>query len=410
MEDIFMSVPRFTDDKNYYIYNQYGDNTMPPVGPIGLIAHNLARDFSDAVNYFLRNRRSIYVSRHPELAGTPGFMRSDYRIPVSTPRFSSGEGKAVINQSVRGHDLFIITDVLNFDSTYMRNGQLCSMSPDDHFQDLVRLILASSGQARRINLIMPYLYEGRQYHRTTRESLDCAAMLKYLVQLGVKNIITFDAHDSRVANAIPTRTMENLTAAYQLIEALLHSVTDLNLDAGHFMVVSPDEGGISRAMYYAGMLEVPLGVFYRKRDYLQTVQGKNPIIGQEFLGEDVKGLDILLVDDMLVTGATMLRVARDLKHRGARRIFCAVTYAQFTAGLQEMEAACQAGIVDRVFATNLIFRRPELQQAPWFVEVNMSRFVALLVDAINHDASLSKLISPTEKIQKLLDYYRRRQD
>jgi ribose-phosphate pyrophosphokinase len=404
-----MSVPRYTDDRNYYIYNQYGDNTMPPVGPIGLIAHNLSRDFSDAVNYFLRNRRSIYLSRHPELASTPGFIRSDYRIPVSTPRFSSGEGKAVISQSVRGHDLFIITDVLNFDSYYSRNGQLASMGPDEHFQDLVRIILATSGQARRINLIMPYLYEGRQYRRAARESLDCGAMLRYLFELGIENLITFDAHDGRVANAVPTRDMENITSSYQLIEALLHNVTDLKLDRGHFMVVSPDEGSISRAIYYATMLEVPLGIFYRKRDYLQTIQGRNPIIGQEFLGEDVRGLDILLVDDMIVTGETMLRVAYDLKSRGARRIFGAVTYAQFTEGLQAMEAATQAGIIDRIFATNLIYRRPELQNAPWFVEVDLSRFVALLIDAINHDASLSKLISPTEKIQKLLDYYKSRQ-
>jgi ribose-phosphate pyrophosphokinase len=405
-----MSVPRYTDDKNYYIYNQYGDNTMQPVGPIGLIAHNLSRDFSDAVNYFLRNRRSIYVSHHPELALTPGFMRADYRIPVTTPRFSSGEGKAVINQSVRGHDLFIITDVLNYDSRYTRNGRQVTMSPDDQFQDLIRLILASAGQARRINLIMPYLYEGQQNHRAARESLDCGAMLKYLFQLGVENLITFDAHDGRVINAVPTFSMENLTSSYQLIEALLHNITDLNLDSGRFMVVSPDEGGISKAIYYAGMLEVPLGIFYRQRDYLKNVQGTNPVIGQEFLGEDVHGRDVLLVDDMIVTGDTMLRVAHDLVNRGAKRIFCAVTYAQFTAGLAKFDEAHRNGVIDRVFATNLTYRRPELLDAPWFVDVNMTRFVALLIDAINHDASLSKLISPTEKIQKLLDYYRRHRD
>ncbi len=404
-----MSVPRYTDDKNYYIYNQYGDNTMQPIGPIGIIAHNLSRDFSDAVNYFLRNRRSIYLARHPELSQNPGFMRIDYRIPVSTPRFSSGEGKAVINQSVRGHDLFIITDVLNYDCYYTRYGQSVSMSPDDQFQDLVRIILAVSGQARRINLIMPYLYEGRQYHRVSRESLDCAAMLKQLFDIGIKNFITFDAHDGRIANSVPTKNMENIASSYQIIEALIHAIPDLSLNDGHFMVVSPDEGGVSRAMYYASMLEVPLGIFYRKRDYHQTIQGRYPIVGQEFLGEDVHGLDILLVDDMIVTGETMLRVARDLKARGARRIFCAVTFAQFTAGLEDMHAAYRNGTIDKVFATNLIYRRPELQNAPWFVEVNMSRFVALLIDAINHDASLSKLINPTEKIQKLLDFYKRRQ-
>jgi ribose-phosphate pyrophosphokinase len=404
-----MSVPRHTDDKNYYIYNQYGDNTMQPIGPIGIIAHNLSRDFADSVNYFLRNRRSIYLSRHPELIQNPGFMRADYRIPVSTPRYSSGEGKAIISQSVRGHDLFIITDVLNYDCTYDRYGQTVSMSPDDQYQDLVRIILAASGQARRINLIMPYLYEGRQYHRGARESLDCASMLKQLFDIGIKSFLTFDAHDGRIANSVPTHNMENLASSYQIIEALIHAIPDLKLDHGHFMVVSPDESGVSRAMYYASMLEVPLGIYYRQRDYHQTVQGRNPVVGLQFLGEEVKGFDILLVDDMFVTGESVLRVARDLKANGARRIFCAATFAQFTSGLDEMHQAYKDGILDKVFATNLIYRRPELQNSPWFVEVNMSRFVALLIDAINHDASLSKLINPTEKIQKLLEYYKRRQ-
>ncbi len=403
-----MSVPRHTDDKNYYIYNQYGDNTMAPVGPIGLIAHNLARDFSDSVNYFLRNRRSIYLTRHPELAQNPGFMRADYRIPISTPRFSSGEGKAVISQSVRGHDLFIITDVLNYDRYYTRNGESVSMGPDDQYQDLIRIILAVSGHARRINVIMPYLYEGRQYRRVFRESLDCAAMLKQLFDLGIENLITFDAHDSRVANAVPSKGLENIQSSYQIIEALIHAIPDLQLDAGHFMVVSPDEGGISRAMYYASMLEVPLGIFYRKRDYHQTIEGRYPVIGQEFLGDNVKGLDILIVDDMIVTGESMLRVAYDLKARGANRIFCVATFAQFTSGLADMHRAYEDGMINKVFATNLIYRRPELQASPWFVEVDVSRFVALLIDAINHDASLSKLTTPTEKIQKLLDYYKRR--
>ncbi len=403
-----MSVPRHTDDKNYYIYNQYGDNTMEPIGPIGIIAHNLSKDFSDSVNYFLRNRRSIYLARHPDLVHNPGFMRADFRIPVSTPRYSSGEGKAIITQTVRGHDLFIITDVLNYDCHYERYGENVTMSPDDQYHDLIRIILAASGTARRINLIMPYLYEGRQYHRTARESLDCSNMLHELFALGIKSFLTFEAHDGRIANSVPTHNMESLTSSYQIIEAMIHAVPDLKLDDGHFMVVSPDETGVSRAMYYASMLEVPLGIFYRRRDYHQTVQGRNPIVGLEFLGEDVRGLDVLLVDDMIVTGDSIIRVARELKANGARRIFCAATFSQFTSGLQEINEAHQKGIIDKVFSTNLIYRRPELQNAPWFVEVDMSRFVALLIDAINHDASLSKLINPTEKIQKLLDYYKRR--
>ncbi len=397
------------DDKNYYIYNQYGDNTMKPIGPIGLIAHNLASDFSDSVNFFLRNRRSIYITNHPELSQLPGFMRSDYRIAVSTPRFTSGEGKAVINQSVRGHDLFIITDVLNRSSMYSRFGEEVSMSPDDHYQDLLRIIMAVTGHARRVNLIMPYLYESRQYRRASRESLDCAAMLQHLFSLGVKNLITFDAHDGRVANAVPVKGFENIPSSYQIIEAMIHAIDDLKLDKEHFMVVSPDETGISRAMYFASMLEVPLGTFYRKRDYQTTVEGRYPIVGQAFLGEDVRGLDILIIDDMIVSGQTLLRVASDLKARGARRIFAAVTFAQFTSGLNQFHQAHNEGMIDRIIATNLIYRPQELLSSPWFVEANVSRFVGLLIDAINHDASLSKLISPTEKIQKLVEYYKRRQ-
>lgn len=403
-----MSVSDHTDDKNYYIYNQYGDNMMQPVGPIGLIAHNLASDFSDSVNYFLRNRRSIYLTRHPDLVSNPGFMRMDYRIPVTTPRFSSGEGKAVIGQSVRGHDLFIITDVLNYAGTYTRYNETVSMGPDEHYQDLLRLILAVAGKARRINVILPYLYEGRQYRRTSRESLDCAAMLRHLFDLGIDNLITFDAHDGRIANAIPTHGMENIQTSYQIIESLIHTIPDLRLDCDHFMVVSPDEAAISRAMYFASMLEVQLGIFYRKRDYHQTVDGRYPVVGQAFLGEDIKGHDILIVDDMIVTGESMLRVAYDLKARGAGRVFCAVSFAQFTNGLAAMHQAYAEGIIHRVFATNLIYRPPELQAAPWFVEVNLSRFVALLIDAINHDASLSKLMTPTEKIQKLIEFYKAR--
>ncbi|MDW7659451.1 MAG: ribose-phosphate pyrophosphokinase [Bacillota bacterium] len=403
-----MSGSSHTDDKNYYIYNQYGDNMMDPIGPIGLIAHNLASDFSDSVNYFLRNRRSIYLTRHPELAGNPGFMRMDYRIPVTTPRFSSGEGKAVIGQSVRGHDLFIITDVLNYSSTYTRYNETVSMGPDEHYQDLLRIILAVAGKARRINVILPYLYESRQYHRTSRESLDCAAMLRHLFDLGIDNLITFDAHDGRIANAIPTRGMETIPTSYQIIESLIQSTPDLHLDCEHFMVVSPDETAISRAMYFASMMEVQLGIFYRKRDYHQTVDGRYPIVGQAFLGEEIKGHDILLVDDMIVTGESILRVAYDLKARGANRIFCAVSFAQFTNGLTAMHQAYAEGIIHRIFATNLIYRPPELQTAPWFIEVNLSRFMALLIDAINHDASLSKLMTPTDKIQKLIEFYKAR--
>lgn len=403
-----MPAERAKDDKNYYIYDQYGDNIMAPVGPIGIISLQVSDDLSDAVNYHLRNRRSTYLAKHPELTQNPGFMRLDYRIQYEIERFPSGEGKAVIRQTVRGHDLFILTDVLNYHAEYSRFGKTCSTSPDDHYQNLIRVILASRGQARRINLVMPYLYEGRQYRRTARESLDCAYMLKELASFGVANIITFDAHDSRVANAIPTGSFESIPTSFQIIESLLTTIPNLNLSPDSFMVVSPDETTIGRCMYYASMLEVPLGIYYRQVDYTRIVNGRNPVTAYSFLGEDVNGRDILIVDDMIMTGNTMLRIARDLKAKGARRIFCAVSYALMTNGLDELQKAYDDGLITQIFATNLIHREEALRRAAFFTEVNMSRFVALLIDAINHDASLSKLIIPTVKIQKLLDYHRRR--
>ncbi len=403
-----MSAEQVGGDKNYFIYDQYGDNTMPPVGPIGLVSLQISDDLSDAVNYHLRNRRSTYLAKHPELTQNPGFIRLDYRLNYDIERFPSGEGKAVIHQSVRGHDLFIITDVLNYSVEYTRFGKSVSTSPDDHFQNLIRVILATAGQARRINLVMPYLYEARQYHRTARESLDCAYMLQELDKLGVDNIITFDTHDARVANAIPLRSFESIPTSFQIIESLLTSVPDLDLVPGRFMVVSPDETSIARCMYYASMMEVPLGIYYRQFDHSKIVDGRNPIIAYSFLGEDVSGQDVLVVDDMIMTGNTMLRIARDLKAKGARRVFCAASFALMTNGIKEIQQAYEEGVINKVVSTNLIYRREELRQAPFFTEVDMSRFVALLIDAINHDASLSTLITPTIKITKLLDYHRRR--
>ena len=283
-----------------------------------------------------------------------------------------------------------------------------STSPDDHYQNLLRVILAAKYQARRINVIMPYLYESRQYRRTARESLDCAYMLKQLTELGVANILTFDAHDGRISNAIPSSSFESIPTSFQIIESMLTTVPHLNLTPGHFMVISPDETAISRCMYYASMLEVPLGIYYRQYDYNKSVSGKNPIVGFNFLGDDVAGQDVLIVDDMIVTGDTFLYIARDLKKRGAKRIFCATSFAQLTDGTADLDQAYAEGVFDQIFATNLIYRSEALRQAPYFTEVNLSRFVALLIDAINHDASLSTLVIPTQKIQKLLDYHRRR--
>ncbi len=395
------------DDRNYYIYKQYGNNPMAPVGPIGIIPLTGSQEFTKLVNDFLFRRRTEYreISPHDEEV-YPGFMRQDYRISIENIRFSSGEGKAMINSTVRGHDIFIISDITNFSCTYKMFGLTNHMSPDDHYQDLKRVILAISGKARRINVIMPFLYESRQHKRSSRESLDCAHMLEELYDLGVKNIITFDAHDERVANAIPTGGFENIPSTYQLIKSLINTTPDLDISGGKLMVVSPDEGAISRAMYFASMLGVPLGTFYKRRDYTQIVNGRNPIIAHEFLGESVEGLDLLIIDDMISSGDSMLDLARELKSRKANRIFSAVTFGLFTDGLEAFDKAYEEGLFDRVFATNLIYRRPELLEAPWFTDVSMAKFVALLVDAINHDASLSALIDPTEKIRKLLEKVR----
>ncbi|NCA99173.1 MAG: ribose-phosphate pyrophosphokinase [Clostridia bacterium] len=377
---------------------------MAPVGPVGIIPLTGSAVFADSVNYYLGRRRTEYLEQLPDLGATnPGFIRHDYRIPVNTFRFSSGEGKAVIGNTVRGHDLFILVDVMNFSCTYKMHGLINHMSPDDHYQDLKRTILAISGKARRINVIMPFLYESRQHKRNSRESLDCAYMLEELYSLGVENIITFDAHDDRVANAIPTSGFESIPSAYQIIKSLVNTTPDLHICGDTMMVVSPDEGGISRAMYYASMLGVPLGTFYKRRDYTQVVNGRNPIIAHEFLGDTVEGMDIIVVDDMISSGDSMLDIARELKSRKANRIFCATTFGLFTDGLEHFNQAYEQGLITKVFATNLIYRRPELLAAPWFQDVNMAKFTALLIDAINHDASLSKLVDPTEKIRKLLD-------
>jgi len=393
------SVP--ADEKSYSRYNQYGENPMAPVAPIGLIPLKGSVEFTEKVNYYLTTRRSEY-QQEAIVSKYPGFYRQDYRVEVDNTRFSSGEGKAVIKNTVRGHDLYIVSDVMNPSITYKMFGQMNHMSPDDHYQDLKRVILACSGKARRINVIMPFLYESRQHKRNARESLDCAFALEELYSLGVANIITFDAHDERVANAIPLSGFESLPATYQIIKEMYRQIPDLSFTKGKFMVVSPDEGGIGRAMYFASILGVPLGTFYKRRDYTTVVNGRNPIIAHEFLGDSVEGMDILIVDDMISSGDSMLDIAKAMKDRGARKVFCAVTFGLFTEGIDNFNKAYEQGVFDKVFATNLIYRRPELLEAPWFADVNMCKFVALLIDAINHDASLSNLINPTEKIKKLL--------
>ena len=390
-------------DSNYFIYDQYGENIMKPIGPCGIIPTKGSYEFSERVNYYLNQRRLQYKLDNPDHGlDSHGFYRKDYRISVDTLKFSSGEGKAVINETTRGHDIFILSDVLNHSITYNFFNKTNFMSPDDHFQDIKRVILAISGKARRVNVIMPFLYESRQHKRNSRESLDCAYMLQELQNLGVENIITFDAHDPRVANAIPFGGFENVQATYQLIKAMFRSEPDLNITSGKLMVVSPDEGAISRAMYMASMLEAQLGVFYKRRDYTTVVKGRNPIIAHEFLGDNVDGQDIIIVDDIISSGDSMIGIATELKKRKARNVYCAVTYGLFTDGLEIFDEAYEKGLIKRVFATNLIYRSPELLSREWFVDVDLSKFIALIIDAINHDASLSQLMDPTNKIRTLI--------
>ncbi|HEY5467081.1 MAG TPA: ribose-phosphate pyrophosphokinase [Clostridia bacterium] len=402
-----MSVSPDADDLTYNLYEEKSGRLLDPVGPIGLIALSGSLDFTAKVNSHLVKRRAEAIqaaARHPAIQS--GYLRRDYRILADTQRFSTGEGRAVISQTVRGHDLFILVDVMNHSCTYDMFGIDKPMTPDEHYQDLKRVILAASGKARRINVIMPYLYEGRQHKRNSRESLDCSYMLKELRELGVENLITFDAHDPRVSNAIPLSGFENIQVAFQMLRSMASSLPDLCENEQGLMVVSPDEGGITRAMYFASMLGVPLGTFYKRRDYSHVINGRNPIVAHEFLGKTVEGRDILIVDDILSSGETTLEIAYDLHAKKARRIYVATSFALFTDGLEgirKFDRAYQEGLITRVFSTNLTYRQTALLDAPWYKDVDMTDFVALLIDAINHDASLSPLIEPTGKIREMLD-------
>lgn len=398
-----MPVSEAATNDSYYIYNQYGDNLMEPVGPIGLISLSTTRKFTTMVNDYLYTRRLEYEESSDDYTTTkPGFLRKNYLTKIDGERFTTGEGKVTLASTVRGHDIFILIDVLNYSKTYELFGQTKHMSPDEHYQDLKRIILAISGKARRINVIMPFLYESRQHKRNGRESLDSAFMLDELHQLGVSNILTFDAHDPRVANAAPMAGFENISAHYQVIKALKRIEPGLSLDNENLMVISPDEGALQRAMYYSTMLGCQLGTFYKRRDFTQVVDGRNPIISHEFLGESVEGKNILIVDDMIASGDSMLDIAREMKAMNANRIYCSATFSLFTNGIENFNKAFEEGIIDKVFSTNLTYLPPEVTDAPWFVNVNMAKYIALLIDAINHDASLSLLLDPTAKINKLL--------
>ena len=372
-----------------------------PYGSLGIIPLKSCAALGEKVNNYLvewRNRRSDSTNLN-------GYKKDSYIVPVETPRFGSGEAKAVINSSVRGNDLFIMVDVVNNSLTYKMGGFINHMSPDDHYADVKRVIAAASGKARRINVITPFLYESRQHRKTARESLDCAYMLQELVAMGVDNIITFDAHDPRVQNSIPLNGFESVSCTYQFIKYLLLNISDLTIDSDHMMVISPDEGGMGRAVYFANILGLDMGMFYKRRDYTKVVDGRNPIVAHEFLGSNVEGKDVIIIDDMISSGESMLEVAAELKARKAKRVFCATTFGLFTNGFEKFDQAHKDGIIDKVLTTNLIYQPEELLEKPWYINVDVSKYIALIIDTINHDASISNLLTPVDRIQEKVKEY-----
>lgn len=380
-----------------------------PVGPLGLIPLKSCTGLGKKVDDYLVEWRRERESEHKSTIAFSGYQRDSYILEANTPRFGSGEGKGTIEESVRGDDLYIMVDVCNYSLTYSLFGMTNHMSPDDHFQDLKRIIAAAAGKARRINVIMPFLYESRQHKRSGRESLDCAMALQELVNMGVENIITFDAHDPRVQNSIPLKGFETVQPIYQFLKHLLKNEPDLQIDSDHMMVISPDEGGTSRAIYFANMLGLDMGMFYKRRDYTKIVNGRNPIVAHEFLGSSVEGKDVLIIDDMISSGESMLDVAKELKRRKARKVFICATFGLFTGGLAKFDQYYQDGLIDRILTTNLVYQTPDLLSRPYYIDVDMRKYIALIIDNLNHDASLSDLLTPTKRINKLLERYKEQQ-
>ncbi len=377
-----------------------------PVGSLGLIPLEGCRGLGKQVDDYLVRWRTERESEHHDSLAFSGYRRPSYIIGAKVPRFGSGEAKGMILESVRGADLYILVDVANYSLTYSLCGHENHMSPDDHYQDLKRIIAAVGGKARRITVIMPFLYESRQHKRTARESLDCALALQELVSMGVDNIITFDAHDSRVQNAIPLSGFETVQPAYQFIKGLVSNVKGLNIDADHMMVVSPDEGGMSRAIYIANVLGLDMGMFYKRRDYTQIVDGRNPIVAHEFLGSSVEGKDLLIIDDMISSGESVLEVAYALKKKGANRIFIFATFGLFTAGIEPFDKAYDDGVITNVLTTNLIYQTPELLSRKWYINCDLSKYIAYIIDTLNHDSSISDLLNPVERIQTIIARYK----
>ena len=379
-----------------------------PYGTLGIIPLKSCSAMGEKVDEYLVNWREQREHENQSNLAFSGYKRDSYVVSASTPRFGSGEGKGVLNDSVRGYDLYIMVDVCNYSIEYSLCGNTNHMSPDDHYADLKRVIAAAGGKARRINVIMPFLYESRQHKRSGRESLDCSLMLQELTAMGVENIITFDAHDPRVHNSIPLKGFESVSCTYQFIKYLLLGVDDLHIDSEHMMVISPDEGGMGRAVYFANVLGLDMGMFYKRRDYTKIVNGRNPIVAHEFLGTNVEGKDVIIIDDMISSGESMIDVASELKKRGASRVFCATTFGLFTNGFDKFDEAYEKGIIDKILTTNLVYQPAELLSKPWYINVDMSKYMALLIDTLNHDSSISDLLNPVDRIQKRVKEYNER--
>ena len=377
-----------------------------PVGPLGIVALESCKELGKKVDNYIVDWRKERTGEHTHTIAFTGYQKDSYLISTQVPRFGSGEAKGIINESVRGDDLYLMVDVGNYSMKYSLCGYENHMSPDDHYQDLKRIIAAVGGKARRITVIMPFLYESRQHKRTGRESLDCALALQELTSMGVDNIITFDAHDPRVQNAIPLKGFETVQPAYQFVKGLLRAESDLQIDSKHMMVISPDEGGTSRAVYLANVLGLDMGMFYKRRDYATIVNGRNPIDAHEFLGSSVEGKDVMIIDDMISSGESVLEVAKELKARKARKVFVATTFGLFTNGLAKFDEAYEQGIIDRVLTTNLVYQTPELLTKPYYVNCDMSKYIALIIDTLNHDASISELLNPVKRIHKIVEKYK----
>ena len=386
------------------------ENAMP-VAPLKLIALESAEALGRSVNnYLVEYRKSVNNEKVKNDPAFHGYIESSYLVDCECPRFGSGEGKAVFHESIRGKDLFILLDVCNHSLTYNVNGYTNHKSPDDHYQDLKRVIAATNGKAHRINVIMPFLYEGRQHKRSGRESLDCAYALEELSAMGVNNFITFDAHDPRVQNATPLCGFDNFTPPYQFMRSLLDVEKDLIIDKDHLVVISPDEGALDRAVYFANVLGVNTGMFYKRRDYSTIINGKNPIVAHEFLGDTLEGKDVIIIDDMISSGESMLDTAKQLKEMHANRVFICCTFGLFTNGLKAFDNAYEQGVFERVITTNLTYLPPELKDKPYFVKADMSKFLASIIDFMNHDISMANVLTPTEKIHAILDKYNRREE